>query len=443
MTAKRTIFLTAARTAARTASLAAALALAAAVGWLANDRLGAHAPHEPESAASPARGASPCADGAPPLYWKAPMDPTYVRDAPGKSPMGMDLVPECARMPATGATDGVAIDPVVVQNMGVRTAIAQRRDLARAVRAVGRVAWDERRVSHVHTKVQGWIEALYVEYEGQLVRKGDPMIELYSPELLATQEELIVAARYRDETAKSPFDDVRRAGASLFEATRRRLDLWDVPERDIEHLLATGVARKTLTLHAHSSGVVTHLGARMGMEVNANEVLYTIADLSRVWVLADVYEYELPWIEEGQSATVDVRSIPGRSFRGTVAQVYPFLDPRTRTARVRVELANSDLALKPDMFANVVIETTPRAAVVAVPSEAVIRTGERAVVVRALGEGRFDPRAVEVGVDGGDGWVEIAHGIEAGDRVVTSGQFLIDSESRLRESLQKLLAREE
>jgi multidrug efflux pump subunit AcrA (membrane-fusion protein) len=215
MTAKQWIFL----------SLVAAAA--AAAGWLASDL---RTPGE--DGAGPAAG--PCAGGAAPLYWKAPMDPTYVRDAPGKSPMGMDLVPECPDLAGDADAGGIRIDPGLVQRMGVRTASVERRDLARTIRAVGRVAYDERRVAHVHTKVQGWVEQLRVDYEGQMVEKGQPLLEIYSPELVATQEELLLASRYRGATAESPYDDVRESGAHLFEATRRRLELWDIPDRDID-----------------------------------------------------------------------------------------------------------------------------------------------------------------------------------------------------------------
>jgi Cu(I)/Ag(I) efflux system membrane fusion protein/cobalt-zinc-cadmium efflux system membrane fusion protein len=271
------------------------------------------------------------------------------------------------------------------------------------------------------------------------VKRGQPLLEIYSPELVSTQEELLLAARYRDETRASRFEDVARGGEDLFEAAKRRLELWDVPKRDVDRLLETGEVRKNLTLYAQTEGVVTHLMVRKGMEVTPNLNLYTIADLSKVWLYADVYEYELPWVHEGQNATVDLSYLPGRTFDGTVTYVYPFLDPKSRTARVRIELENADLTLKPDMFANVTIETESRKGVLAVPDEAVIRSGRRTLVIEALDEGRFRPREVVLGIESGDGWVEIQDGLEQGDRVVTSGQFLIDSESKLEEAVQKML----
>jgi len=411
------------------------LALAAAAGWWGRDLVSRGA-----GMGLGAGSEGPCPGGMAPLYWKAPMDPTYVRDAPGKSPMGMDLVPECPSATSAAPEGSLIIDAATVQNIGVRTATVERRDLARSVRAVGRVAYDERRVAHVHTKVQGWVERLFVDFVGQEVKRGEPLLEIYSPELVATQEELLLAARYRDATERSPFDDVRRGGASLFAATKRRLALWDIPERTIERLLETGEVKRTLTLYAPASGVVTKLGVRSGMEVAPNANLYTIADLSQVWVLADVYEYELPWIAVGQTATVELSYLPGEPIRGDITYIAPFLDPGTRTAEIRLELDNAAGRLKPEMFGNVVIQGAPRPAVLAIPTDAVIRSGTRTIAIIALGDGRFEPRDVELGLDSGDGWLEIRAGLEQGEDVVVSSQFLIDSESNLQEAVKKLMA---
>lgn len=408
-----------------------ALAVGAAAGWW----LGSQTERSAPKAAASAGG--PCPGGAAPLHWQAPMDPTYVRDQPGKSPMGMDLVPVCPDEAAVGG--GVRIDPALVQSMGVRLAPAARRDLSRKVYAVGRVGYDERLVEHVHTKVQGWVERLFVEYEGELVRQGQPLLEIYSPELVSTQEELLLAKRYRDATRGSRYADVSQGGAELFQATLRRLELWDVSQNDIERLLATGEIRKTLTLHAPAQGVVTDLKVRDGMEVGPNDNLYTIADLSKVWLYADVYEYELPWVREGQQALIELSYLPGQTFAGTVTYIYLSLDPKTRTARVRVELDNAELLLKPDMFADVTIETETRRDLLVVPDEAVIRSGRRALVVAAGDGGRFAPREVTLGLDSGDGWVEVRDGLAEGEQVVTSGQFLINSESKLQEAVQKML----
>ena len=416
--------------------LAVAVALAAGF-WLRG--LMGHASSPSNGAASVAGADSPCPGGVAPLYWKAPMDPTYIRDKPGKSPMGMELVPECPSGAAVLA-GMVQIDAGTVQNIGVRTALVERRDLSRAIRALGRVTYDERRVAHVHTKVQGWVEELHIDFVGQQVEAGAALLEIYSPELVATQEELLVAARYRDVTGESSFEDVRGGGQNLFDATRRRLALWDVPERDIDRLLRTGQIQKTLTLYAPSSGVVTELGVREGMEVEPNTNLYTIADLSTVWVVADVYESELPWVALGQHGEVELAYLPGADYSGPVTYIAPFLDPKTRTAEVRLELANPDGQLRPEMFGNTLIHGTPRHQTIAIPAEAILRSGKRNLAVVALGGGRFEPREVRLGVDSGDGWIEVSDGLEAGEQIVVSSQFLIDSESKLQEAVRKLLS---
>jgi multidrug efflux pump subunit AcrA (membrane-fusion protein) len=420
----------------------AAVAVALLLGWWGRGRIGPGvvAPAARQAPAA-SEAAGPCPGGAQPLYWKAPMDPTYVRDAPGKSPMGMDLVPQCPDAGAVVPAGSIRIDPGTVQRIGVRTAPVERRTLSRTIRAVGRVAYDERRVAHVHTKVQGWVERLLIEYVGHEVERGQALLEIYSPELVATQEELLLAARYRAATDESPFEDVRAGGESLFEATRRRLELWDIRARDVDRLLRTGEIKKNLTLYAPSGGVVTELGVRAGMEVRPNENLYTIADLSAVWVLAEIYEFELPWVEIGQTGTVELSYLPGEHFSGPVTYIAPFLDPKTRTAQIRLELPNERGLLKPEMFGNILLQASPRADVIAIPSEAVIRSGRRSLVIVARDAGRFDPRDVELGMDSGDGWVEVTRGLSAGEQIVVSSHFLIDSESRLREAVQKLLSR--
>jgi multidrug efflux pump subunit AcrA (membrane-fusion protein) len=282
------------------------------------------------------------------------------------------------------------------------------------------------------------VERILVDKTGDPVEKGQPLLEIYSPELVSAQEELLIAARYRDATQASPVAEVRRGGAAMFDATRQRLALWDIPDAVIDRLLETGKIRKTLSLYAPSQGIVTALGVREGMEVGPAMNLYTIGDLDRVWIYADIYESDLPWVAVGQRGSVDLSYLPGRWFEGLVTYIDPFLDPKTRTARVRIELENPDELLKPDMFANVTLATDVRPGVVAVPDEAILRSGRRDLAIVALGEGRFEPREVVLGLDSGDGWVEVRHGLAAGEQVVVSGQFLIDSESRLQEAVEKL-----
>jgi len=426
----------------QTAGIGVALVLALTAGWFGRG-LQAPSPNADRDESPAGEGAvGACPGGEEPLYWVAPMDPNFVREEPGKSPMGMELIPKCPVDGSKSTANSVQVDSLVLQNSGVRTEHVQRRDLARVVRAAGRVDYDERLVAHVHTKVQGWVENLHVHYTGQMVKSGQPLLEIYSPELVSTQEELLIAVRYREETSQSSSEDVKDAGASLLDAAKQRLALWDIPSRDIERLIETGETRKTLTLYAPSSGAVTQMKVRHGMEVLPDSHLYTIADLSRVWVYANVYEYELPWIEVGQRARVEISYLPGQSFEGTVTYIDPFLDAKTRTARVRLEQPNPDGLLKPEMFANVSILADPRRAVLSISEEALIRSGRRNLVVIALGEGRFEPRPVEVGLETGDGWIEIRNGLEDGEVIVSSGQFLIDSESKLQESVQKFLAQQ-
>jgi multidrug efflux pump subunit AcrA (membrane-fusion protein) len=417
---------------------AGGLLLALGIGWFGRGLLSHDAEMDRAPSASSEGGS--CPNGADPLYWKAPMDPSYVRATPGKSPMGMDMVPVCPSAAGAAPDGAVVVDSATMQNIGIRTAPVERKDLARAVRAVGRVAYDERRVVHVHTKVQGWIEELRVDFVGQEVKRGEPLLEIYSPELVATQEELLLAARYRDATGESPFEDVRGGGVSLFEATKRRLALWDIPERDVKRLLETGDVKRTLTLYAPASGVITRLGVRSGMEVRPNANLYTIADLSTVWVLADVYEYELPWLALGQTASVELSYLHGESMEGELTYIAPFLDPETRTVEVRLELDNSAGKLKPEMFGNAVIAGTPHLDALAIPTESVIHSGTRTIAVVSLGGGRFEPRDIQIGLNSGDGWLEVLDGLAEGEDVVISSQFLIDSESNLQEAVKSLLA---
>jgi RND family efflux transporter MFP subunit len=413
--------------------------VAVGLGWWGRGLVAPAPSMDGAPAEAAATGNGPCPGGAQALYWKAPMDPTYIRDDPGKSPMGMDLVPECPSAGGEAPAGSVRIDSSTIQNIGVRTAPVEVRDLRRTIRTVGRISYDERLIAHVHTKIQGWVEKLLVDYVGQEVKRGQPLLEIYSPELVATQEELLLAASYQRATGESPFEDVNRAGSALFEATKRRLELWDIAEHDIDRLLETREIKKTLTLHAPTRGVVTELRVRSGMEVKPNDNLYTIADLSTVWLLADVYESELPWVELGQQGSVHLSYLPNMRFSGTVTYISPFLDPKTRTVQVRLELPNPDGHLRPEMFGETVIQGKLHRARVAVPSEAVMRSGQRTLIVVALGEGRFEPREVELGLDSGDGWFEVSQGVDPGEQVVVSSQFLIDSESRLKEAVQKLL----
>jgi Cu(I)/Ag(I) efflux system membrane fusion protein/cobalt-zinc-cadmium efflux system membrane fusion protein len=370
-------------------------------------------------------------------YWQAPMDPTYIRDEPGKSPMGMDLIPVYEDEVGGSA---ITIDPVTAQNMGVRTAPVERRDLARTVRTVGVITYEEPRRFSVNSKIDGWIERLFVNQEGQSVKKGEPLMELYSPELVAAQQEYLLALQSSRRLGESPFPEIAESSRRLLEASRNRLSYWDISDKQIRTLEQTGEVRKSLTLYSPYNGVVTMKKAFEGMRVMGGEELLQVSDISNVWVNADVYEFELPWVKLGQTARVELPFAPGKALEGKITYIYPYLEPMSRTVKVRIALANPGFDLKPDMYANVRIETEPVENVLAIPDHAVLQSGKGQTVFVALGEGRFEPRSVQTGVGNDEGLVQILSGVKEGERVVTSAQFMLDSESKLREAIQKMMA---
>ncbi len=372
-------------------------------------------------------------------YWKAPMDPTYIRNEPGKSPMGMDLVPVYEDEEETSSKGAVKIDPVVVQNIGVRTAIVERRPISRMIRTVGLVAYDEKLVTEVQSKTDGWIEKLYVDVTGQPVKKGEILLEIYSPELVATQEEYLVALEYKDKVGKSPYGLIAGGADSLLQSALKRLNYFDVPAHQIEDLEKERKIMKTLHIHAPNKGIVVEKHIQEGSYVKPGMALYTIADLSKIWVYADIYEYELPWVKVGQKVKMTLSYYPGKQFVGKVAYIYPFLEAKTRTVKIRLEFNNINQELKPDMYANVEIDSVVSGSDIAVPSEALIRSGERSLVLVSMGDGKFRPQDVTIGVETGDGYYQALEGLKEGDRVVLSSQFLIDSESRLKAAIEKML----
>jgi len=364
------------------------------------------------------------------LYWYDPMVPQQRFDKPGRSPfMDMDLVPKYADEDVGGGDSGhasVTLSAAVVQNLGVRTAQVQRGALARTVRAVGRIAYDEARLAHVHPRAAGWIEGLTVRAEGEPVRKGQELAALYAPDILSTQVDFLIATE-----PQGPGERKVKA-----DKARNLLRLLDVPEAVIRDIERSRETRNTVPVLAPADGFVTQLMAREGMYVTPGSEMFAIADLSQVWVLVDVFEHQLAWIAPGLPAQIRVPAHPGRTWKGKVDYLYPELDPKTRTLRVRLVFPNPDLELKPNMFADVVIEGAPRDAL-SIPREALIATGERESVVKALGEGRFQPVDVVTGMRSGEA-VEILEGLGEGDAVVVSGQFLIDSESSLKASFGRL-----
>src|SRR3990172_147380 len=329
---------------------------------------------------------------------------------------------------------GIMVDPAKQQLIGMRMAQATYQSLDKTIRTVGRVEYDERKLKQISAKTEGWIERLYVDFTGQLVRRGDPLFSVYSPELVSTQEEYLLALQAKRQTSSSPFQHIAAAGGSLLEAPRRRLHLWDVPPEQIAELERNGRPTKTLTLVSPIDGFVIEKTALEGMRVEPSMVLYKIADLSTVWVYADIYEHELPLVRVGQQATVRLSYDPGQTFQGRIVYIYPYLDSKTRTAKVRFELPNTgDRRLKPGMFADIELKV-PLGRRLAVPREAVLDSGTRQIVFVDKGEGHFEPKEVTLGMRVDD-QQEIVSGLTPGTRVVASANFFLDSESRLRESM--------
>lgn len=375
-------------------------------------------------------------------HWRAPMDPTYISDRPGKSPHGMDLVPVYEDEFAGEADAAISISPVVVQNMGVRTATVEQTRIVRTIRTVGSIDYDEQSVRDVTTKFGGWIEELFADYTGQRIERGMPLFRVYSPELYSSQEEYLLAIRNRGAVNAEVSPEAARDMRSLADSARLRLELFDISGEQIDELARRGAPQKTMTILSPHSGTVVEKTARDGMQVRPGMKLYTIADLTRVWVYADIYESEVAFVKIGQDARMELSYLPGETFLGKVIYVYPFVDPDTRTVKVRLEFDNPHLELKPGMFADVSIRADLRRDSLHVPRSAVLDTGRRRISFVALGKGRFEPRSVRTGVDLADDEVEILSGLHEGERVVTSGQFLLDSESKLREAVLKMLDRD-
>ena len=368
-------------------------------------------------------------------YWVDPMHPAYKSDKPGKAPdCGMDLVPVYAEEPSTVKANlpegAFQITPEKQQLIGVQYGTAEFKAISRTLRAVGRLTWDETKIVRIHPRIEGWIEQVFVDFIGKQVSKGQPLISIYSPELWQTQQEYLLALKGRDELANSPFREAVASSASLLAAARKRLELWDIEMAQLEHLEHTGKPFKALTLYAPSDGFVLTRNAFAKQRVTPETELYAIADLSTIWVIADIYEYEAAEIKVGQPATVTLSYAPGRSYRGKVTYINPQFDNATRTLKVRVEIANPGFALKPDMFVNVELGIGYGKQVV-VPQEAVLDSGAEQMVFVAHEGGYFEPRKVQLGAKVDHEFIVLS-GLMAGERIVTSANFLIDSESKLK-----------
>jgi RND family efflux transporter MFP subunit len=364
--------------------------------------------------------------------YKSTMNPGDVKPGPGKDSMGMDMVPVYEDESAAADASIIQVDPVTTQNMGIRTAAVIRGPLRRTIRTVGIIDYDETALAEVSTKFRGWIEKLYVDATGKQMHKGEPLFEIYSPELYLAQTEYLLSLG--SMTNHEGLAAELRKTASL-----TKLKYWDISDDQIAELERTRTAKKTLRVNAPRDGIVVEKMVVEGQMVEAGAKLYRLADLATVWVQAQVYEQDLPFIKLGQEAVVSLASQPDPKFRGRVTYLYPMVDDKTRTARVRMEFHNPGYFLKPGMYATVEMTAELAPSALLVPDMAVLRSGEKNTVFVALDGGRFEPRTVVLGPRAGEDTYAVLSGLNEGERVVTSGQFLLDSESQLREAVQKMM----
>jgi Cu(I)/Ag(I) efflux system membrane fusion protein len=373
--------------------------------------------------------------------YHCPMHPTYVSDRPGDCPIcGMKLVPIAATpaKPASAGRTVVSLTPERRSLLGVRSEEVRRQRIEKALRTVGRIAPDERRLAHFHTRFEGTVEHLYVDYTGMFIRKGDRLLSIYSPDLVATQQEYLLALRAQKQLGTSSIPSVAQAGTNLLEAARQRLLQWDIRQEDIAEVERTGAVKRTFDLYSDVSGYVVQKNVVHGMRVMPSDTLFDISDLSQLWVMADVYDIDIGGVHVGMPAEVTLSSVPGRVWRGTVTNIAPTLDEKTRTIKVRVEVANADGVLKPDMFGDVWLRDDLGIGLV-VPESAVVDTGDRKLVFLDHPDGTLEPREIQTGIRMADGY-QVIRGLAMGDRVVTAANFLLDSESSLKAALSAISA---
>jgi Cu(I)/Ag(I) efflux system membrane fusion protein len=375
------------------------------------------------------------------LYYRSPMDPSVRSATPAKDSMGMDFVPvyaeDVAPSSAVGGRATVILSPERRQILGLRTEVIRRVPRRRVIRTVGRITVDERRLHHIHTKYEGFVEHLHVDFTGKFVRRGEPLLSIYSPELVATEQEYLLAYRAQKRLGESGIPSVAQGGVDLLEATRQRLLFWDIRPVDILAIEKTGQVMRTLDLYSEISGYVVQKMAFHGMRITPADTLFDVADLSQLWVVADVYESDLPLVRTGMEAEISVPYRPGRKWRGPITYIAPTVDEKTRTIKVRIEVGNEGEELKPDMFADVLLESDLGPGLV-VAADAIINAGPRLLVFLDREGGRLEPREVQTGARIGEGF-EVLSGLAEGDRVVTSANFLLDSESSLRAALGTLV----
>jgi len=381
------------------------------------------------------------------LYWRAPMDPTYTSDRPGKSPMGMDLVPvysdemPAAGDPGGGANTGIRVSQAFLQNFAVRTALAHRGALPVAIRTVGILAHNEERVVSVQTKYEGWIERASVNNVGETVDRGDVLFEIYSPQLVTTQREFLSAMQYMGRLqAGGAYPEAIDRARSLLEASRERLLYWDMTEEQIDALAESQAVDHTVPVFAPASGfIVEKMGDSMeGLRIGPGMTVLKIADHSTLWAETEFYEDDLRHVREGQAVAIEADAYPGLEWSGRILFFRPAVNPETRTLTAFVEVANPELRLRPMMYVNVMVRTSGPADAVMVPTEAVLHSGTRRVVIVARDGGVFEPREVVLGTQS-EGMQEVASGLAEGENVVVSSQFLIDSDANLRTAISQLL----
>ena len=377
-------------------------------------------------------------------YWTCTMHPSVRMKDPGTCPIcAMDLVPVLKRSPAAlanGSTNSAqqlardkstfTVDPRRQQLINVQTTEVEVRSLEKVIRTVATLELDETRIEYVHPKIQGWIDKVFVDFTLQHVNEGDPLFSIYSPELVSTQEEYLLALKTAENLADSPFEHVSSGARSLFQATRRRLELFDITDEQIEQLEKSGQVQKYLMVYSPASGYVMEKNAFPNMYVTPETRIYTIADHTRIWAYVKIYENEISYVHEGQRVAMSTTAYPGEVFGGNITYVYPHLNEKTRTMRVRLEFPNPDLKLKPGMYSNIEIQV-PLGATLAVPKSAVLRTGKRDLVFVDLGSGQMQLRQVEIGATA-SGYYEILKGLKPGERVVSAANFLIDAESKVQ-----------
>jgi len=372
-------------------------------------------------------------------YWRAPMDPNYISDKPGKSPMGMDLIPVYEE--EEPAASGIHVDPSFLQNFAVRTEVVERGSIPIDNRTLGILDYNQKTIVSISTKFEGWIEKAHVNYVGEVVKKGDVLFETYSPQLVTTQQEYLAGLAYLAKLSNGGIPESIDRARSLVEATRERLRYWDITDEQIANLRENEKITRRLNIYSPISGIVIQKmsDSLEGTKITPGMSIYKIADLSTIWAAIEVFENQIRYLHLGETARITLDAFPGRQWTGRISYIDPTVRPQTRTLKAYVEISNPGWNLRPEMYANVELHIPAVSGAIRVPSEAVLHTGDRNVVVVQKSEGFFEPREIELGATGG-GYDEVRRGLQPGETIVTSSQFLIDSESNLKEAISKMLA---